>query len=177
MSHSRSLRQLLRIRQIEEEQSRTLLEAALGELNRLERALVVARERELKGRALVQASLRQGSMVRMGDAATRDIFDAANPVSEEGIDRLAGVVDVHSARRLIESLTRRLKAQEGCVEQQRSAFLAHRVERRQAETLIAEERARHMSEVDHRAQQAIDDWFGGRLIRQKQTASARKDRT
>jgi hypothetical protein len=177
MSHSRSLHQLLRIRQIEEEQSRTSLEAALGELNRLARALVVAHERELRGRVLVHASLRWGSMVRAGDMATKNILDAANPVSEEGIDRLAGAADVHSARRLIESLTRRLRAQEGFVEQLRSAFLAHRVERRQAETLIAEERARHMSEVDRRAQQAIDDWFGGRLIRQKQIASARKDRT
>jgi hypothetical protein len=61
------------------------------------------------------------------------------------------------------------------IEQLRAAFLSHRTERRQAETLIFEENARHLSEVEHRAQQSIDDWFGGRLTRDKQTRARAKE--
>lgn len=165
MSHSQSLRQLLRVRQLEEEQCRTSLESALGELNRLDRALTASHERERRGRALVKASfyLPVTSAVKMAE-----IIEVSYPISEQSIDRRAGLEDSNAALKLIESLKRRLRAQQEQVDQLRAAFLARRVERRQAETLIIEENTRHLSEVEHRAQQAIDDWYGGRLTREKQ---------
>ena len=62
MAVSRGLRRLLGIRNIEEEQSRLALESALAELNRLERALAAAAERDLRGRRLVETSARTGEL-------------------------------------------------------------------------------------------------------------------
>ena len=56
MAASRALRRLLRIRELQEEQSRLALESALGELHRLEHALASTFVRERRGRSLVQAS-------------------------------------------------------------------------------------------------------------------------
>lgn len=172
MSQSRSLRQLLRVRQIEEEQSRITLEAGLGELNRLERMLVMAHERERKGGALIRESFYQATTLE--DAKMSDHQNNSYCISEQGLDRRAALGDVHAARKLIESIKPKLKAVQERIEQLRAAYLASRVERRQVETLIFEENARHQSEVEHRAQQAIDDWFGGRLTREKQASERRK---
>ncbi len=62
MAVSRALRRLLRIRELEEEQSRLALESALGELNRLEASLAAAVERERRGRRLVKASAQTGEL-------------------------------------------------------------------------------------------------------------------
>ena len=62
MAASRALRRLLRIRDIEEEQSRLALESALSQLNRLEHALAATAERDRRGRRLVDASARTGEL-------------------------------------------------------------------------------------------------------------------
>jgi hypothetical protein len=49
----------------------------------------------------------------------------------------------------------------------REEFLAKRVERRQAETLIREIEARGAIESSRRAQQGIDDWFRNRQHRSR----------
>jgi hypothetical protein len=48
----------------------------------------------------------------------------------------------------------------------RQEFLAKRVERRQAETLIRETEVQDELEGERRAQQAMDDWFGNRTQRE-----------
>ena len=63
MAVSLALRRLLRIRNLQEEQSRLALESALGELHRLEHALTAAIERGRRGRSLVQSSIQTGQLM------------------------------------------------------------------------------------------------------------------
>jgi flagellar biosynthesis chaperone FliJ len=143
MAVSRGLRRLLRIRDLEEEQSRQALESAQGELNRLEHALVVTTERERQGRRLVQASAHTGQLS----------------------DRLAGLEEARSVDRLVAVLEPRIGAKQLEVMNLRQAFLLKRVERRQAETLIEETEAKEAIEADRRSQQSLDDWFSSKLFR------------
>jgi flagellar biosynthesis chaperone FliJ len=168
MIHSRSLNQLLRIRQLEEEESRTELERALGELNRLERALMAARKKESHGREWVLTSV-----LRATEIIAQHQRDADSVVGEESIDRRAGIEDQLLARRLIEALRLRINAQQLKIDEIRSSFLAHRVQRRQVEALIEAESKRHQSEMEHRAQQSVDDWFGSRHRPELHAASLR----
>jgi hypothetical protein len=63
MAVSKGLRRLLRIRDLEEEQKRIALEAAMGELHTLENALEAASARNRRGRGLVDASARSGELI------------------------------------------------------------------------------------------------------------------
>lgn len=119
MAVSRSLRRLLRIRELEEEQSRLVLELALSELNRLEHALTATAARERRGRSLVQASAHSGQLP----------------------DRLAGLEETRSSLRHAAALGPRIEATGDDVAALRREFLGKRVERRQAETLIQETEA------------------------------------
>jgi hypothetical protein len=56
----------------------------------------------------------------------------------------------------------------------REEFLAKRVERRQAETLIKETEARDAIEAGRRSQQNLDDWFGNRMHRKDAEAAIEK---
>jgi triphosphoribosyl-dephospho-CoA synthetase len=141
MAVSRALRRLLRIRNLEEEQSHLALESALGEFNRLENALTSAVERELRGRRLVEASALSGQLS----------------------DRLAGIEETRSAGRHALMLEPRIKAGEDEVMARRQEFLLKRVARRQAETLIQKTEARDAVEVDRHMQQTLDDWYNSRL--------------
>jgi flagellar biosynthesis chaperone FliJ len=145
MAASRALRRLLRIRDIEEEQSRLALESALGELNRLERALAATAERDRRGRRLVQASARTGELA----------------------DRLAGIEEGRAADRHRAALAPRIVDAELAVAALRQEFLARRVERRQVETLIQEAGAQDAIEAGRHGQQALDDWYGNRLHREE----------
>src|SRR5271157_295073 len=86
MAVSRALRRLLRIRELEEEQSRLALESALGELHRLEHALEAAVQRERRGRSLIQASAQTGELP----------------------DRLAGLEETRSAKLHVAALGPRI---------------------------------------------------------------------
>jgi hypothetical protein len=143
MAVSRALRRLLRIRELEEEQNRLALESASGELNRLERALAAAFERERQGRRLVEASARSNQLM----------------------DRFAGLEETRSAGLHAIALGPRIDAKQEDVTARRQEFLAKRVERRQAETLIEETEAREAIESDRRGQQSLDDWYSSRLYR------------
>ncbi len=144
MAVPRALRRLLRIRDLEEEQSRLALEAALGELHRLEDALTATAERNRRGRRLVQASARTGELP----------------------DRLAGLEESRAADRIVAVLGPRIEAMEARVAELRQGFLLKRVERRQAETLIEETEAREAIEAGRRSQRSVDDWYGARRYRQ-----------
>jgi hypothetical protein len=142
MAVSRALRRLLRIRDLEEEQSQLALEFALGEFNRLELALTTAVERGLQGRRLVEASARTGQLP----------------------DRLAGIEETRSAGRHVLMLEPKIKAGEEEVTARRQEFLLKRVERRQAETLIQETEAQDALEATRHLQQTLDDWYNSRLF-------------
>lgn len=144
MAVSRALRRLLHMRDIEEEQSRLALDSALGELYRLQRALEATADRDRSGRRLVGISARTGELT----------------------DRLAGLEESCAAGRDAAALTRRIAESELDVAALRQEFLAHRVERRQAETLIREAEAQEAIEAGRRSQQAIDGWYGNRLHRE-----------
>ena len=63
MAIAQGLRRLLRVREIEEEQSRIALDAALGNLGRLEAWERAARSREQRGRLLLTASASSGDAI------------------------------------------------------------------------------------------------------------------
>lgn len=144
MAASRALRRLLRVRDLEEEQSRLALESALSELNQLEDALKATVERERRGRRLVESSARTGELP----------------------DRLAGIEEMHAADRLFAVLEPRIAAKEEEVTARRQEFLLKRVERRQAETLIRESEAQEAIETDRRSQQELDNWYSFRQYRE-----------
>ncbi|HKF46275.1 MAG TPA: hypothetical protein VKB38_02885 [Terracidiphilus sp.] len=140
MPVSGAIRRLLRMRGSIEEQHRTELELAVGELLRLEHALDASRESIRAGRKTVAASARSGDVV----------------------DRIAGLVNEGAAQRRAETLVTRIGAAESEAERRRLQYLEKRIERRQAETLIRETEARDALEAGRREQQHLDDWFGSR---------------
>jgi hypothetical protein len=143
MAVSRALRRLLRIRGLQEEQSRLALESALGELHRLEHALVATFERGRRGRSLVQSSIQTGQLM----------------------DRLAGFEETRSADLHAAALGPRIDAMGVEVTERREEYLLKRVERRQAETLIQETEARDAIVDARRGQQTLDAWYSSRLYR------------
>jgi hypothetical protein len=138
----------LRIRDVEEEQSRQALEFAICELNRLESALAATVERELRGRRLVDASARTGQLP----------------------DRLAGLEETRSASRHAAMLEPKIKTGEEEVLARRQRFLLKRVERRQAETLIQETETQEALEAARHRQQTLDDWYNSRLYGERAEA-------
>jgi hypothetical protein len=140
MAVSRALRRLLRIRDLEEEQSRLALEASLGSLHTLQNALEATAERDRRGRYLVQAGALSGEIR----------------------DRTAGLEETRAAERFAKVLGPRITDAEQDVVSLRQDYLERRVERRQAETLIEEAAARDALDAGRRSQQALDDWFGNR---------------
>lgn len=144
MPVSRALRQLLRIRELEEEQSRLALELAVSELRRLEQALDASAQWDRRGRGLIDASARSGALT----------------------DRLSGLEESRAAGRLKAALTPRIAEEEQEVAALREKFLERRVERRQAETLIEESEARDEIEAGRRHQMALDDWHRSRRRRE-----------
>ncbi len=143
MAVSRALRRLLRIRNLEEEQGRLTLESALGELRNLQNTLAATVERARRGRRLVGVSAHSGELA----------------------DRLAGLEETRAAGRHATALTPRIADAELDVVALRREFLARRVERRQAETLIHETEVQDNVEAGRRGQQALDDWFGNKMHR------------
>jgi hypothetical protein len=140
---SRALRRLLRIRDLEEEQSRIALGSAIGDLRQLEHAQATTAERDLRGRRLVAASVHTGELT----------------------DRLAGLVEQRAADRFQLALAPRILDAEQDVAGLREDFLDRRVERRQAETLVKESEASEAIDADRKNQQGLDDWFRNRLHR------------
>lgn len=147
---SRTLDRLLAIRQLEERQSRLELESALAEMRRIEKALEFAAERDRGGRCAVMQSAGNGRID----------------------DRLAGLVEIEAAGCHRMALAPRQTQAGQKTAALRVEFLARRVERRQAETLIEEAQVRHAQEADRRGQQGLDDWYGLRCYRETQRLAA-----
>jgi len=138
---SRALRHLLRVLEMEEDQHRLRLETGLGELGQLQRALAVTDERDRCGRRLVGESAHSGEL----------------------FDRLSGVEETRAARRLADALKPRVTEAEEVVAGLRQEYLAKRVERRQAETLVEKAEAEEAMEADRRSQQMLDERFLSRF--------------
>ena len=143
MAVSRALLRLLRIRHLEEEQSRLALEAGLGALHRLERAQAAAAAQDRNGRRLLQAGIRAGAPE----------------------DRWAAIEESRSAERMAGALAPHVAAASRQAAVLRAEFLEKRVQRRQAETLVEEARTRERQQAERRSQQGLDDWFRNRMHR------------
>jgi hypothetical protein len=148
MAVSRTLRRLLHVRDVEEEQLRMALESAFGELRSLEQARVSFVSRERAGRQLLAAS--------------------AHTI--ETADRTAALVEVRFAARCAESLVSRIVAAESIVMHARQAYLAKRIERLQAQTLIEEAQAQDAIESGRSIQRALDDTYGAARHREQSEA-------
>ena len=143
MAIAQGLRRLLRVREIEEEQSRIALDAALGNLGRLEAWERAARSREQRGRRLLTASASSG----------------------DAIDRRAAVEEIRGAGRATEVVRPRIAEARWVVTTRQAEYLSCRAQRRQVETLIQEAEARQAVDAERRRQQALDDWFRNRRLR------------
>ena len=137
MAVSRAMRRLLAVREIEEEQKKTALESAVGDLRRMENALAATHVRERGGRRLIAESARTGELV----------------------DRMAGVEEARAARHHASVLRPRIAAAETVVAARRQEFLLKRIERRQVESLIRKMEAEDATEAGRHAQRELDDWF------------------
>jgi hypothetical protein len=137
MPVSRALRRLLHVRALEEELGKAALAAARAELMRLQNALVSTELRARRGRELVVAS------TRSGDSA----------------DRSVGLEEARIALRLAGAFAAEIASAEAKVGHLESAYLAQRVERRQAETLLENAEAEESEQTAHKSQQELDDWF------------------
>jgi flagellar biosynthesis chaperone FliJ len=152
---ARALRRLLRVLHLEEEETRRQLESALGDLRRLEHSLEAASARDRGGRNLVHVSAQNGELA----------------------DRIAGMEESLAAARRTAALTPWIRDAEQEVSARREIFLAKRIERRQAETLVEEAEARAALQAARRAQSSLDEWHLNRRHRaqiEAATAEARE---
>jgi flagellar export protein FliJ len=149
MPVSRALRRLLHVLEIEEEQRRIELESGMAEAGRLNRALNAAGARERGGRSLVVSSVLTGEMR----------------------DRFSGLEEARVAQRVTAALRPRIAAAKTEVAALRQEYMSKRTERRQAETLVENAKARERAELERRTQRMLDDRF---LSRFRGAASGRK---
>jgi hypothetical protein len=169
MAVSRAMRRLLRVLDIQEEQSRTALESALAELHQLERAQALAVERGRGGRRLVTSSaLRMQRSALFGEQVSEQ-------TREQLVDRLAGLEESLAASRAVTVLAAHAVEAERNVTERREEFLSKRIERRQAESLIRKVEAADAVEAGRRGQRSLDDWYLNRLHRAGADAEGQKE--
>jgi len=149
---SRSLRRLLRVLDLEEEQRRAALESAQSELGRLEHASEAAVVRQRAGRRIVTASVQSG----------------------QHSDRLAGMAETSAAERRATLLAPKIAGAQEQVVERRGEYLAKRVERRQAETLVRAAETEDAVVSERQAQQSLDNLFLNGLFRKSQLRSRKK---
>lgn len=143
MGSPRTIERILHIRQMEEDESRRILELAIAELAELELELRSAKKRERAGRRLVAASAKSGEIA----------------------DRIAGMEESRSSSRRAAALASRIRTSEDAVASLRRDYLSRRTARLQAEALAETERAREAAIDLRRGQQALDDWYLNRRRR------------
>lgn len=146
MPISLALRRLLRIRELEEEQSRIALETALGEMNRLKATLLGTAQRGQEARRLFASSLQSG-----------------NPT-----DRVACLHEMRATDNLAGALSRKLATAAPEMVRLRDRLLAKRIQRQQAESVIKECDARAKSEEERRNQRDLDDLNRARTKRRRE---------
>lgn len=137
MAVKRTLKRLVHLLELEEEQCKTALETAMRQLRQIESALVAAEVRERAGRALVFSS------------ALRNEIE----------DRLAGLEQSRAALRAQTHLLLRRQKTAEIAEEKRALYLAKRIERRQVQTLVDAAGAREALENRRSTQAALDEWY------------------
>jgi hypothetical protein len=150
MAVSRTLRRLLQVRELQEEQGRLALESSMGELNRLEDAMKATASQDRRGRLLLDASARSGELP----------------------DRVSGLEETRTAARIAAVLVNRIAARTRDLHTRRQEFMDLRVARKQAESLIVAAESADAIESGRRSQRALDDWYSFR----GRQASEEKDR-
>jgi len=135
---------LQHVLELQEEQYRSALDAALAELKELDTAFKATGKQERTGRNLVRAS-----------AGTGEI-----------LDRLAGLEESRLAARRGAALAPKIGETEAGVNARRREFLEKRTERRKAETLILKAEAEDAVDADRRRQRELDDWYLRKLRRE-----------
>lgn len=156
MAGPKALARLLQVLEIEEEQAKIALESAVADHRLLEQRLNAAVERNRSGRRLIQASAASGDLT----------------------DRWAGLEESRLAGGHADRLKPMIKEAEVLVANRRQVYMAKRVERRQAQTLIEEAKAREAVEAARRSQRGLDDWYLNQLNRtgrQTKPASGQSD--
>jgi hypothetical protein len=138
---SRGMRRLLGVLEAQEERYRAEMEMALAELQRLQRALELAAEREQAGRRLVWESA----------------------FSNQLTERLAGLEEARAGQRHAESLRPMIADAVAKARACRQEFLNKRIERRQAEIVVERAAAVEATEAGRRGQRGLDDWFLGKM--------------
>lgn len=138
MAGSRVLKRLARLRELEEEQSRLELEYAARQRAEVADGVNAAAEARAAGRR---------SFVR-------------GVVEGDGLERVVGLTTMRQAEGRRTALLPYLAEADRQLALQRDEYLMRRTERRQVETLMAEQRAEEEREAARRAQQMLDDWYG-----------------
>ncbi len=141
----RTLNRLLRLRELEEEQSRLELELAVAERNRTQQVIALAARRQALGRSNFAAGI----------------------VEQNRLARAAGLLEIEDARKQCLRLHPRLEAADAEVARQQAEFLLRRTGRRQVETLAENEQDKAEVEAGRRAQQMLDDWYGRRKTKER----------
>lgn len=144
MAVTTALRRLLRIRDLEEEQSQTALGSALGEMKTLKNVESAVLVRARQGRELITESARSG----------------------RNDDRHAGLIEGQTAEKQRSLVEQRIMAAEERTSLLRQDVLKKRIECRQAETLIDITEERLALETSRRDQRGLDDWFASRKFRE-----------
>jgi len=134
------MRRLLRIRELQEDESRSRLENALQELRRLESSLAVASEQEKRGRRLIADSARSSDL----------------------LERLAGLEQERSAIHAKAFLVEKIATSELHAAARRAEYLATRIELRQVRTLIEKLLLADRRDEARRNQNNLDEWFRSR---------------
>jgi hypothetical protein len=137
MPVSRALRQLLLVREMEEEQRRLAIESAVTELQLRQAALARNVERAREGRRLVLAGIR----------------------SNQFSDQIAGCEEQRTAERHTAYLHRLVDEANERVEVLRAAYLSARKERYQAQTLIEKIETEDSKIAIRTEQRDLDDWY------------------
>jgi hypothetical protein len=150
MAASRSLERLLGIRHAEEEYSRSEMEMAIAELQRLASAQEITYERGKRARTLVASSAQTGELM----------------------DRIAGLQEMTTASRLQRMLVKMIEAAKDKAEQKRQDLLARRLARRQVETLVDAKLAEARAETNRMTQRGLDDWHRSQRTPENQKGKA-----
>lgn len=136
----RGLQRLLRVRKLEEQQSRAELESVVG-------------NRDEIGREIAEAKGRQS-------AEWHRLISAADEEDRSG--RAVATIAMEMARMQQMRAEPRLKEMEAEVARTREELLTRRVRRRQVEAVLEEELRETQKTSERKAQQTLDDWYGRR---------------
>lgn len=151
---SRSLKRILKVRQLVEDQSRIQLEAAVRNLAEVEQGIASWQRRGVASRELARAAM----------------------INQDPENRLAAEVE----EELVYLRVERLKPiREACLEQVmvcREQFLEHRKLTMQTSSILSKREAEAEAERLKKTQQALDEWYQSERLRSIQEEERRSQK-